>query len=127
MPTFDFSNILSKIVRTALNAVANPFTIITTASAAITMAVTHWISTFDIDLPSIDFDSSAFSEWIGDDWMDLVAYTIDYNTIKELGNFVIFLAASILPALITFIISCIGLYWTYKTYMTLRASLKDLG
>lgn len=128
MPTFDFSNIINKLVSATLSVVANPVVILTAFAAALSGAVGIYVSYFaDLSLPSLPNISLDFSGDMNSLWADLAGYILAYDTLREIFNFVIRFFAGLIPAIITFIASLFTAFWAYKVANAIRASVQDFG
>lgn len=127
MPTFDFANIINKIVRTAVSAVANPVVILTAFAAAFTAALTVYVKFFtDLSLPRVEFFSLNFSSF-DSDWLSFICYLVDYETLSSIFDFVLQVALGFIPVCLTFFVSLFTFYWVYRCAMTIRAALKDFA
>ena len=127
MPTFDFANIINKIVRTVVSAVANPVVILTAFAAAVTAALTVYVRFFtDLSLPRVEFFSLNFSSF-DSDWNNFFCYLVDYETLVSIFDFVLQVAFNFIPVCLTFFVSLFTLYWVFKCAKTIRAALKDFA
>ena len=127
MPTFDFANIINKIVRTVVSAVANPVVILTAFAAAVTAALTVYVKFFtDLSLPSVEVFNFNFSSF-DSDWLKFFCYLVDYETFVSIFGFVLQVAFNFIPVCLTFFISLFALYWVFKCAKTVRAALKDFA
>lgn len=128
MPTFDFFNIVRQIGRVALAAISSPVVVVTTLAGSLAAAVGVYVSFFaDLTLPTINLNSlSSDFSFVDNDWADFVCYCLDLSTVSDVFNFVVQLLSSLIPAVITFFVSCFALFWVYKAYSVVRTTIKDV-
>lgn len=128
MPTFDFSNIVNKIVSAALAVVANPVVLLTVFAGVLSASVGVYVSYFsDLTLPTLPSISLDVGEHMDSLWADLVGYIFAYDVLKDIVSFVVHFIAGLIPAVLTFVVSLFSAFWAWKAANAIRASLQDLG
>jgi hypothetical protein len=124
MPTFDFSNIVRKIVQTAIASISNPLVII----AGLIVSIYSILSNFT-NLDSVfSFPEIEPLESITDfssPFMQCILYVIDFERIYHFYNIISTATIGFINFLIAFTISCIGAISTYLGYNSIRRALKD--
>lgn len=129
IPTFDFINVINRIIRASLVALGNPITILT----AVAVAATSYVSTITdyfkqirlsnlLDFAGVDFGES----WWNSDFTQCVAYCLDYTTLCDILFTVIDYGFGICYVVITFFVSFFTAFWAYKVAVAIRQSIKDL-
>lgn len=125
MPTFDFSNIVRKIVSAALVTIRNPIAI----CAAVIALITPLISTFTTWFNSFQFDgiSGSIGFVYDDDLTRLLLYSIAWDLYVEvfinIGNFII----STVNLLIRISITSFSVISIYGACRALRSIIKDFS
>ena len=127
MPTFDFSNIVNKIVSAALAVVANPVVLLTVFAGVLSASVGVYVSYFsDLTLPTLPSISLDVGEHMDSLWADLVGYIFAYDVLKDIVSFVVHFIAGLIPAVLTFVVSLFSAFWAWKAANAIRANLADL-
>lgn len=126
MPTFDFSNIIRKIVQAAVSAVSNPFIII----AAITVAIYGLIDSFTsltsvFQFPEIHAEELPFDNWDSNAFRDIILYVFDFQNLYYFYNIIRIATQELINFMIGFTISCIGAISIWMGYNGIRRALKD--
>lgn len=126
MPTFDFSNIIRKIVQAAISAVSNPFIIIGALTVAIYGLINSFTSLTSIfQFPEISSEQLPFDNWDDNAFRDLILYVFDFNNLYYFYSIIRIATQEFINFMIGFSISCIGSISIWMGYNGIRRALKD--
>ena len=124
MPTFDFANILRKIVSVTISVAFSPLTIVVTAATVVPSLLSEWVSVFD--LPDWFKVPSAVDISDNSHLVQFALYIINYDLIASIINWAIGFVSSliefIIEGLATFTVAGATLY----AYKIIRVKIKDL-
>lgn len=126
MPTFDFSNIVKKIISLAVQASCSPIVVVLASATVIHSIVgnfTQWFSSISISNLLSKYQLS--TEIFQSDLLSLFLYAIAWDETAEVINFVLSAFGSLLDFIITFSISLVGALIPLGVALVLRKSLKD--
>lgn len=127
MPTFDFFNVVRRLISASLSLVANPVAALLAFSAVVGTVGAAFVAFFsDLGIPELGtLDVSTLFSNFDSDWLAFILYTMDVGSFVELFDFCI----STINGLISFVLLFfptffVGL-WAYRVYLTLRNQIKD--
>lgn len=125
MPTFDFFNVVRKIVSTALNAAFSPVTIVLGAAALITTCFESIIQFFndDFNLPSIQIPSLSLGE--SSDLVNFLLYAVNFDTALTFINSTLSFVSSFIDFFVTFMVSLLGVLISVGSYKLVRRQIRD--
>ena len=126
MPTFDFINLVRKVVSTAVSAVASPTTAVLAGSALLATFLGEILSLFDLSLPQSLY-SYGFNYPEGcEQYAKVFLYAIRFDFLLQLLNWVLGFFSSLVGYVLKFFISLITILVSVGVYRVIRSQLKDL-
>lgn len=123
MPTFDFSNIINKLLRASLLLVANPITTILSVSLILTTLIdniTDWFDVISLDniMPSISYIYDS-------DITGLLLYAIAWDKFVEVYQFIGKFIAETFEFTIKYFITTTSILITVGVTKIMRTALKS--
>lgn len=126
MPTFDFSNIVRKVIQAAVATVSNPFVIIAALTASIYLLIDSFSGLTSIfQFPEIHPEELPFDNWDDNAFRDLILYVFDFNNLYHFYSIIKYATIGFINFMIVFTISCIGAISLWMGYNGIRRALKD--
>lgn len=127
MPTFDFANVIRRLVSAALSAVASPITAVLAISSAITLLFDDIIKFFgeDLTLPQLSFEPLSLTD-SADSLLRVFLYAVDFNTLVEIVNFILGFFQKFIIFSCSFVVSFIGVVVAVGAVKVVRKQLKDV-
>lgn len=126
MPTFDFANVVRKLIAAAVSAAASPVTGVLAAASLLAIFLEDILTFFNdtIKLPSFSLPSIP-SEY-DSDFLRLIFYAIKFDLVKDFVNLVLSFISSCLAFGVKFIVSLLAVLVLVGVYRVIRKQLKDV-
>lgn len=123
MPTFDFSNIIKKIVSVGISAVASPVVWVLAAAGTLSAAVGYYTTWFDsISVPSVEsITSFNFDSQI----LQVLMYAVNADFLATIITWVFNTVINTINFLIQFLCSMLVVLLGVGVASVIRKSLKD--
>lgn len=126
MPTFDFKNIIDKIVQGAIASISNPFIVIAALTVAIYGLLSHFTDLGSIfEFPEIQPLEVFFTTEDHNAMLDLVLYVVDFQNLYYFYSVISIATVGFINFMIVFSVSCIGAISIFMSYNSIRRALKD--
>lgn len=123
MPTFDFSNIIKKLVSTAIQVSCSPVTWVLAAATALSVSVSYLTDWFNsITIPQLSVDNSLI---FNSDILKLLLYLVNFDTLLDILISIVNFITSAINFLIRFVISLFSVLIPVIVQSVIRKSLKD--
>lgn len=126
MPTFDFANVLRKLLSAAVSAAASPVTAVLAGAALLSAFLDDIIQFFtdDFSLPTFEFPS--ISLYDGSDLLSLCLYAVNFDLAADFIDCVLTFVSAALSFGVKFFISLNAVLIAVGVYRVVRRQLKDV-
>ena len=127
MPTFDFSNILRKIVAAAVSVAASPITAVLAGATILATFADEIVSFFSSDFswPAFSLSSLPNLTQESNEILSLVLYAVDFDKVISFVDSVCSFFSGLLSFGVKFISSLLLVLVTVGAYKVVRKQLKD--
>ena len=126
MPTFDFANVLRKLLAAAVSAAASPVTAVLAGAALLSAFLDDIIQFFtdDFSLPTFQFPSINLGG--GSDILSILLYAVNFDLAADYIDCVLRFVSSVLAFGVKFFISLNAILVSVGVYRVVRRQLKDV-
>ena len=127
MPTFDFANVLRKLLAAAISATASPVTAVLAGAALLSAFLDDILRFFneDLKLPSLSIPNipSAVAD---NELLNLFLYAVDFDSCVSFLNLVFGFISSFFSFAVSFFVSVNAILIAVGVYRVIRSQLKDV-
>lgn len=126
MPTFDFANVLRKLLAAAISAAASPVTAVLAAAALLSTFLEDILTFFNDSLELPSFSLPTIPASYDSDFLKLIFYAIHFDLVVDFLNMVLGFVSAALEFGVQFIISLTAVLVCVGVYRVVRSQLKDV-
>ena len=124
MPTFDFANVIRRVVRSALSVGFSSTGLLLTFCSAIAVGAAACYEFFGgWSIPSIQIGS--FDWGANEEMVMFLVYLLALDDLIKVGNFIITIVNGLIPFFVSFAIVYFGAIWVHRALSAARGSIKD--
>lgn len=128
MPTFDFSNIIARIVRATLKTVKSPLAIFVTLATGLGVLASSVVRSFDIDSFVIDWFSSNLFPSLdpsSNSILNNLLYVINFDAFLSVFNMFVQFVITFIPFIVTALSTLFVLKMAFTSSMLFRETIRD--
>ena len=127
MPTFDFANVLRKLLAAAISAAASPVTAVLAGAALLSNFLDDILKFFNEDFHLPSFSLPQIPAAVADhELLNLFLYSVNFDSCASFLNVVFSFISSLFSFAVSFFVSLNAILISVGVYRVIRSQLKDV-